>query len=49
MNDLQRIWLIVLLFLFGLSGTAAFAADDGGAWAPTPPRLSFIDGEVSYW
>jgi hypothetical protein len=49
MNDLQRIWLIPLLFLLALSGTAALAADDDEAWAPTPPRLSFIDGEVSTW
>ncbi|MHB1186186.1 DUF6600 domain-containing protein [Thiobacillus sp.] len=49
MNDLQRIWLIPLLFLLALSGSAALAADGDEAWAPTPPRLSFIDGEVSYW
>lgn len=48
MNILQRIGLIPLLFLLALSGTA-LAADDNEAWAPTPPRLSFIDGEVSYW
>ena len=29
--------------------TLAQAADDGSEWVPTPPRLSFIDGEVSYW
>ena len=40
--------LLFLLFLLPLSG-AALAADDDEAWAPTPPRLSFIDGEVSYW
>lgn len=49
MKDLQRTWLIALLFLFGWSGSVACAADDDGAWAPTPPRLSYIDGEVSYW
>ena len=49
MNDLQRGWLIVLLLLCALSGSVAFAANDDGAWAPTPPRLSYIDGEVSYW
>ena len=49
MNALQRSWLIVLLLLCALSGSVAFAADDEGAWAPTPPRLSYIDGEVSYW
>jgi len=49
MNVLQRIWLIPLLFLLALSGASALAADDDGEWAPTPPRLGFIDGEVSYW
>ncbi|HEX7970987.1 MAG TPA: FecR domain-containing protein, partial [Thiobacillus sp.] len=49
MNDLSRIWLIPLLFLFALSGPSARAQEEGEAWAPTPPRLSFIDGEVSYW
>ena len=49
MKVLPRIWLIALLFLVGLPGTGVYAADDDGAWAPTPPRLSFIDGEVSYW
>jgi hypothetical protein len=47
MDYLKRIWLTPLLILFALSGTAALAADE--AWTPTPPRLSFIDGEVSYW
>ena len=28
---------------------SAPAADDDDAWAPTPLRLSFIDGEVSDW
>ena len=49
MNTLQRIWLIPLLCLLVLAGTPALAADNDGEWAPTPPRLSFIDGEVSYW
>ncbi|MCD6706987.1 MAG: FecR family protein [Thiobacillus sp.] len=48
MNDPQRIWPVLLLFLLTLAG-AAPAADDDEAWAPTPPRLSFIDGEVSTW
>lgn len=48
MNTLSRFWLIPL-FLLGLSGTAALAQEDDAAWAPTPPRLAFIDGEVSYW
>jgi len=49
MDYLKRIWLTPLLILFALSGSAALAAMDDEAWAPTPPRLSFIDGEVSYW
>ena len=49
MDYLKRIWLTPLLILFALSGTAALAANDDEAWAPTPPRLSFIDGDVSYW
>jgi len=48
MDYLKRTWLIPLLFLLALSGTA-LAADDSEAWMPTPPRLSFIDGEVSFW
>jgi len=48
MNYLKRIWFIPLLLLLALSGTATLAADDDEAWAPTPPRLSFVDGEVSY-
>lgn len=44
----RRICLLPLLFLLVLMGGSARAADDD-AWAPTPPRLSFIDGEVSYW
>ena len=48
MDYLKRICLAPLLLLFALSGTAALAANDN-EWAPTPPRLSFIDGEVSYW
>ena len=42
MDYLKRIWLTPLLILFALSGTAALAANDNEAWAPTPPRLSFI-------
>ena len=48
MSYLNRTWLIPLLFLLTLSGTSALAEDDE-EWAPTPPRLSFIDGDVSYW
>src|SRR5512135_2209173 len=49
MNDLKHIWLIVLLFLCALPGSVACAADDDGVRGPTPPWLSYIDGEVSYW
>ena len=49
MNTLRRIWLIPLLFLFAMPCALAQAAGDGSEWVPTPPRLSFIDGEVSYW
>jgi hypothetical protein len=49
MNALSRIWWIPLLFLLALSSTVALAQEDDGEWAPTPPRLSYIDGEVSYW
>jgi len=48
MNTLQRIWLVPLVFLLALSGFAQ-AEEDDEAWAPTPPRLSLVDGEVSYW
>ncbi|ODU38824.1 MAG: hypothetical protein ABS92_13660 [Thiobacillus sp. SCN 63-374] len=49
MNALQCIWLVPLWFLLALSGTSVLAQEEDEAWAPTPPRLSFVDGEVSYW
>lgn len=49
MSALQRIWLVPLVFLLALSGFALAQEEDDEAWAPTPPRLSFVDGEVSYW
>ncbi|MGK2952777.1 MAG: FecR domain-containing protein, partial [Thiobacillus sp.] len=49
MTILHRIGLIPLLFLLALFVSAAVAANDDEVWMPTPPRLSFIDGEVSYW
>jgi len=48
MNTLRRIGLIPVLFLLALSAAWAQTADEE-AWAPTPPRLSYLDGEVSYW
>ncbi|HYP67546.1 MAG TPA: DUF6600 domain-containing protein [Thiobacillaceae bacterium] len=48
MEHLLRILFIPFLLLLLLPGAAA-QADDDETWAPTPPRLSFIDGEVSYW
>lgn len=50
MTHLRQILFIPFLVLFALSGATALAADDeNDLWAPTPPRLSFIDGQVSYW
>ncbi|HMM46834.1 MAG TPA: FecR domain-containing protein [Thiobacillaceae bacterium] len=48
MPDLKRVCLIPLLFLLAWAHAPAWAEDDD-AWAPTPPRLSYIDGEASYW
>lgn len=48
MEHLRRILLIPVLLLL-LLPVAAARADDDEAWTPTPPRLSFIDGQVSYW
>jgi len=49
MHTLRRIWLIPLLFLIAMPCALAQAVGEESEWAPTPPRLSFIDGEVSYW
>jgi len=49
MHTLRRIYLVPLLFLFAMPWALAQAADDDSEWTPTPPRLSFIDGEVSAW
>jgi hypothetical protein len=49
MIRLNRICLVPLLFLLALSAASVRAADDDEAWAPTPPRLGHVDGEVSYW
>lgn len=48
MEHLRRILSIPVLLLLLLPSAAALA-DDDETWAPTPPRLSFIDGQVSYW
>ena len=47
MKSLQRIGLIPLLFLLAVFASAPVAANGDEVWMPTPPRLSFIDGEVS--
>ncbi|MGB9128265.1 MAG: DUF6600 domain-containing protein, partial [Thiobacillus sp.] len=49
MHTLRCIWLIPLLFLIAMPCALAQAVGEDSEWAPTPPRLSFIDGEVSYW
>lgn len=49
MPYLRRFLVIPFLFLLALSGSSAMADDEDDLWAPTPPRLSYIDGEVSYW
>ncbi len=50
MTSLHRFLFFPVLLLLALSAMPAHAADeDEDFWAPTPPRLSFIDGQVSYW
>lgn len=49
MTSLRKILFFPFLLLLALSGNLALAAGDDDGWAPTPPRLSFIDGDVSYW
>ncbi len=49
MKSMQRIWFLALLCWLALSGAAASAAVDDEGWTPTPPRLSYLDGEVSHW
>ncbi len=48
MNVASRSGLIALFFLLALSSMAVEAADGSDEWAPTPPRLGFVDGEVSF-
>lgn len=49
MENLRRILLIPFLFALVMAGGAAWADEEDDFWAPTPPRLSYIDGQVSYW
>lgn len=49
MHALSRFLLFPLLLLLALAGSAHAWDDEEDLRAPTPPRLSFIDGEVSYW
>lgn len=49
MENLRRYLLVSFLFILALAGGATWADEEGDFWAPTPPRLSYIDGQVSYW
>jgi hypothetical protein len=49
MTYLRQFLLVPFLLLFALSGATAWADDEDDLWAPTPPRLSFMEGQVSYW
>ena len=52
MTGWKRIWIALLAFFVALAGSTAAVvartAPERGA-GPTPPRLSFIDGDVSFW
>jgi hypothetical protein len=48
MKPFSHLLFVAFMLVLGLSG-AARAADDDYAWTPTPPRLSYLDGPVSYW
>ena len=48
MHDPKRAWLLFLLCLLAWANGPA-RATNGEEWMPTPPRLSYIDGEVSHW
>lgn len=48
MPYLKRAWLLPLLFLLAWAHAPVRAAD-AEDWAPPPPRLGYIDGDVSYW
>src|SRR5512139_2216649 len=47
----SRVFLFFLAALLTLFGSSALAqnGDEEEVWAPTPPRVSYIDGEASYW
>src|SRR5437899_9324702 len=44
-----RAQVLALLTACALSAGTAAAATRGERGGPTPPRLSFVDGEVSFW
>ncbi len=44
----RRVLPLILALLVGFSGAPA-RAESGRDAGPTPPRLSFFDGEVSFW
>src|SRR2546426_811018 len=44
-----RAQVLALLTACALSAGTAPAATRGERGGPTPPRLSFVDGEVSFW
>ena len=46
MNQLSRIAVVLLCLLVW---TQHARAEDDEEWMPTPPRLAYVDGEVSYW
>ncbi len=41
-------FLFPLMFLLAMPGSVALADEEEDLWAPAPPRLSHIDGQVSY-
>jgi hypothetical protein len=49
MGYLRQFLLIPFLFLLTLFGPSVWADEEDDFWAPTPPRLSYIEGEVSHW
>jgi hypothetical protein len=49
MVHLRQFLVIPVFVLLALSALPAMAGDDEEFWAPTPPRLSYLEGDVSYW